>query len=60
MTENLHIFLSTFGGLVLVGRSDCEVESLARYLEYIGAMVPPVGPLIRLLSVIVNGKFDIL
>lgn len=49
----LHIFLSTLGALVLVGLSGIFFASLARYLEYIGALVPPAGPLILLLSVMV-------
>lgn len=47
----LHIFLSTFGGLVLVGLSVCALPSFVSELRYTGAEVPPAGPLILLLSV---------
>ena len=48
----VHIFLRTFGALDLVGLCICEVGSLVMYFEYTGAEVPPEGPLILLLSVI--------
>jgi hypothetical protein len=50
---DIHIFLSTFGFLVLVGRSVFDVGSGERYWENMGADVPPEGPLIRLLSVVI-------
>ncbi len=55
----LHIFLKTLGVLDLLGRSVCAPASFARYFEYIGAEVPPRGPLILLLSVIFLEKLDI-
>jgi hypothetical protein len=50
---DIHIFLRTFGFLVLVGRSVLVVGSGERYWENIGADVPPEGPFILLLSVII-------
>ena len=54
----IHIFRRTFGGLVLEGRSDCEAGSLEMYLEYMGAIVPPVGPFILLLSVMLCERIN--
>jgi hypothetical protein len=50
---SVHIFRRTFGALDLVGRSKSFV-SLVRYFENIGAAVPPEGPLILLLSVMLD------
>lgn len=47
---NLHIFRRTLFGLDLAGLSGSSFGSLARYFEYIGALVPPDGPLILFLS----------
>lgn len=48
--KDLHIFRRTFGGLERVGRGGREEGSWVINLEYIGALVPPEGPLIRRLS----------
>jgi len=52
----IHIFLRTFGFLDRVGLSERSSASFARYLEKIGAAVPPEGPFILLRSVILNTK----
>ena len=51
---HIHIFLRTFGALDLAGLSICVEASLVIYFEYTGAEVPPEGPLILLLSVILR------
>ena len=50
----IHIFLRTFGALDLAGLSIWVDASLVMYFEYTGAEVPPEGPLILLLSVILR------
>jgi len=56
---DLHIFLRTFGCLVLFGRSACSFGFLARHFEKTGAAVPPKGPLTLLRSVILDQKSGI-
>lgn len=54
MSNNIQIFLKTFGCLFLEGRSGRFCESLVRYFENTGALVPPEGPFILLRSDMIN------